>query len=109
MLLVLADSQRDAAALPFDQELDHPAALLDLADAGDRPDRVEHLGSHFVEVLALGDGEDQAVLALGRRLDGAQGGRATGADRHRHTGEENRFAKRQDGQGEDLGHWLEPF
>jgi hypothetical protein len=65
----LRDLHRDAAMLAVEEELNPRQAALERTDAGHRADGVEHLGSDLLDVLALGDGEDQPLGRVERRLD----------------------------------------
>ncbi len=95
---------RDGAALAVHQELHPGEAPLDLADAGDGPDGVKGRGVHPLGVLPLGDGEDQLVLGLEGRLEGAKGPGASGADRRGHSREEHDLPEGEDGQRQAFRH-----
>ena len=84
------------AVLALEQELDAAQPALDLADPGDDAHRVELLRRRLLRVVALGDGEDQAV-PLDGRLDRAQRPRPADGDRHGQPGEDHRPPHRQDG------------
>ena len=76
------DAQRDAAMEPDDQGLRAAEAVLELQHARRDADRVQAERVDLVARLPLQEGEERAVRALGRRLDGAQ--RVGPSDRHRH-------------------------
>ena len=95
--------QGRGALLPREQELHAAQAALDLPDAGDHAGGVEVLRAGLVGVVALGDGEDGA-LVLERRLDRAQCPGAAGRDRLGDAGEDDRPAQRQDGESLAVRH-----
>ena len=89
--------QGRGADLALEQELDSSQPALDLADPADHPHRVELLRSGFIDVLALGHGEDQAILLEGF-FDRPQRPRPSHADRDGQAGKDHRAAQRQYGQ-----------
>ncbi len=60
------------APLAVQQELHAGEPSLELSDAGDGADGVEHLGGDILDVLPLRDREDQPVRRCQRGLDGPQ-------------------------------------
>jgi len=82
-------------------------AALDLADLGDGPRRVQHAGCHMVRVLALRHREDEMAVGLQGRLDGAQRGRASRADRRRNTGKQHDVPEREHRKRQSFRHRLE--
>jgi hypothetical protein len=106
--LVLRVVHRDGAAVAVHQELHPGEAPLDLPDAGDGPDGMEGGGVHPLGVLPLGDGKDQLVLGLERRLEGAEGPGAAGADRRGDPGEEHDLPEGEDGKRQAFRHRLSP-
>ncbi len=103
--LLVAIVHRDAAPLAVEQQLHARQAALHLPDPGDGADGVEAVGSDLLEILPLGDGEDQPVRRGQGRLDRAQCSGPAGADGRRDTREEHHLAERQDRQGQTFSHW----
>ena len=100
----LLDSYRDAAALALEHELQPGEGALHLSDAGDGADGVEPLRAHLVDVLALGEDEDERLGGASRGLDRLEGTGPAGADRHRQPRKEDGVAQRQDGKEEMFAH-----
>ena len=94
----------DAAPLAVEQQLHAGQPALELADPGDGPDGVEHLGSHAFDVLPLGDREHQPLGLAQRALDGAKRRGPPRADRRGDPGEQHDLAKRQHRQCQTFGH-----
>ena len=86
---------RDAAPLAVEQQLHAGQPPLELADARDGPDGVEHLGVDVLDVLPLRDREDQPVGRGQRRLDGAQRSRPPRADRRGDARKQHDLPKRE--------------
>ncbi len=102
--LLLRHAHRDAAALALEEEA-HPAeAALDRAHLRDRPDRVEAVRRHALDVRALGEREDERLRLAQRRLDRADRPRAARGDRRRHAGEEHGVAEGEDREGQGFRH-----
>src|SRR6059036_3384160 len=91
-------------ALAVQQQLHAAEAALDLADLGDRPGRVQHVGSDRIDVLALRHGKNEAGVALQRRLDGTQRRGASGAHRGRDTRKQHDLPKRKHGERQSFRH-----
>jgi hypothetical protein len=95
--------KRGRALLALQQKLNAAETALDLTDPRDDAHRVQDVRRRLVRVVALSDGEHQALPAK-RGFDGAQGARSARGDRRRETRENHRPPKREDGQRLTLCH-----
>ena len=102
--VLFAVVNRDAPALAVQQELHAGEPALELSDAGDGSDGVEHLGGHILDVLPLRDREDQPVRRRQCGFDGPQRGRAPSPDRRGHAREKDDLAQRKHGQCQSFSH-----
>jgi hypothetical protein len=98
--------ERRGPPFAFQQQLQAAGETLDLRDAADHPDVVQHIGARLVHVLALGDREDalHVPLAFQSAVDGPQRLVPPGDDRGGHAREHHRLAERQNRQADSLTH-----
>ena len=93
---LLLDPHPDPARLPLEEGRRAADAARDRPDRSDRTDRVEELGRHRLEVLPLGDGEDELIGALHRGLDRVERPWPPGGNREADAREKDRIAERDD-------------
>ena len=94
----------DAAMLTVEQQLHARESPLHLAHLGHRPNGVQQLGRHVLDVVPLGHGENKFVVAREGRFDSAQRAGTSRPDRGGYGREQHHFAKRQDGYGHAFRH-----
>ncbi len=89
--------ERSGALFALKQKLDAAEPALNLSDARDDAHRVEDLGRGLVGVVALRDGEDEAI-ALQRGFDGPQRSRPSGGDGSGEAGKDHRAPQGEHGK-----------
>ena len=105
---LLGVAQRRGPRVAAEHELEPHAEPLHLGHLGDHADGVQALRGRVLGGVALGDGEDVLVGALGaqRRLDGAERLEPTCGDRCRDRRKQHRLPQRDHGEREAFGHVL---
>ena len=94
----------NAAPLAMEQQLHAGKSALELSNAGDSSDGVEHIRAYALDVLPLRNGKDQPVGTGQGRLDCPQCGRPAGTNWSGDAGKQHNLSERKDGQGQSFSH-----
>ena len=92
------------ARLTVHDQLHAAQVTLYLADARDRPGRIQHRGRDLVDIFLLSDREDLAIGLLESGFYGAQRRGTSRTDRRGHAGKQHGLTQRQYGQSHPVSH-----